>query len=136
MQGRRKKKACAHKYFCQSRKNSFTLNFLSILGPTIYFLSSPPNQTHSKKVFLPIFSPKFLIYPISPPNKHTLNLGLSYYGKLWYYDIWCVAHLSVCSWLRTSGRLAAIIFLWLHGWPDKPSLVVTASPITTSRSHH
>ena len=40
------------------------------LGPTIYFLSSPPNQTHSKKVFLSIFSPKFSIHHISPPNKH------------------------------------------------------------------
>ena len=40
------------------------------LGPIIYFLSSPPNQTHSKKVFLSIFSPKFSIHHISPPNKH------------------------------------------------------------------
>ena len=44
------------------------------LGPTIYFPSSPPNQTYSKKVFFPIFSPKFSIHPISPPNKHTLKL--------------------------------------------------------------
>ena len=43
------------------------------LGPTIYFPSFLPNQTHSKKVILPIFSPKFSIYPISPPNKHTLR---------------------------------------------------------------
>jgi len=40
------------------------------LGSTIYFPSLPPNQTHSKKNFLPIFSPKFFIHPISPPNKH------------------------------------------------------------------
>ena len=45
------------------------------LGPTIYFPSSPPNQTHSKKVFFPIFSPKFSIYPISPSNKHTLRVS-------------------------------------------------------------
>ena len=43
------------------------------LGPIIYFPSSLVNQIHSKKVFLFIFSPKFFIYPISPPYKHTLN---------------------------------------------------------------
>ena len=47
------------------------------LGPTTYFPSSLSNQTHTKKVFFPIFfsifSPKFFIYPISPPNKHTLR---------------------------------------------------------------
>ena len=45
------------------------------LGPIIYFPSSPPNQTHSKKVFLPIFSLMFFIHPISPPNKHTLRVN-------------------------------------------------------------
>ena len=55
-------------------------SFLSIFerkypGPTIYFPSSPSNQTHSKKVFLPIFSPKFSIHLISPPNKHTLKVA-------------------------------------------------------------
>ena len=44
------------------------------LDPTIYFPFSPLNQTHSKNVFLPIFSSKFFIYPISPPNKHTLSV--------------------------------------------------------------
>ena len=44
------------------------------LDPTIYFPFSPLNQTYSKKIFLPIFSPKFFIYPISPPNKHTLSV--------------------------------------------------------------
>ena len=43
------------------------------LGPTIYFLLSPPNQTHSKKVFLSIFSLKFSICPISLPNKHNIK---------------------------------------------------------------
>ena len=72
----KKKKAtrrspCAHAqgHFLQSRKNATPLNFLSILGrkhfgklrektlkPTIYFSSFPPNQTHSKKNFLHIFS--------------------------------------------------------------------------------
>ena len=45
------------------------------LGPTIYFPSSSPNQTHSKKIFLPIFSPKFSINPVSPLNKHTLRFN-------------------------------------------------------------
>ena len=44
------------------------------LNPTIYFLFSPLNQTHSKNIFLPIFSSKFFIYPISPSNKHTLSV--------------------------------------------------------------
>ena len=43
------------------------------LCPTTYFPSSLSNQTHTKKVFLPIFSPKFSIHLISPPNKHTLR---------------------------------------------------------------
>ena len=38
------------------------------LGSTIYFPSLPPNQKYSKKKFLPIFSLKFFIHPISPPN--------------------------------------------------------------------
>ena len=41
--------------------------------PPIYF---PSHQTHSKNVFLPIFSPKFSIHHISPPNKHTLRVCL------------------------------------------------------------
>ena len=44
------------------------------LGLTIYFPSSSSNQTHSKKVLFPIFSQKFSIHPISPPNKHTLKV--------------------------------------------------------------
>ena len=116
---------CAHGYFCQSRKNSSSLSFLSILGkkhfdepgektlephhlfsflPTqpntlqksfpshfLFKVFHPPyfnskqthpketqrgaNQIHSKKVFLLIFSPKFFIHLISPPNKHALKLG-------------------------------------------------------------
>ena len=44
------------------------------LDPTIYFSFFLPNQTHSKKVFLPIFFPKFSIYHVSSPNKHTLKV--------------------------------------------------------------
>ena len=66
-------------------KTSSPLNFFSIfwrkhfggsrkkyLNSTIYFPSPLPNQTHSKKVFFPIFSSKFYIHLISPLNKHTL----------------------------------------------------------------
>ena len=52
------------KLVCSGRKHQ---------GPSIYFPSSPPNYTRSKKVFLPIFSPKFFIHPIWLPNKHTLK---------------------------------------------------------------
>ena len=43
-------------------------------NPIISFPFSPPNQTHSKKVFIHIFSPKFSIHPILPPNKLTLEI--------------------------------------------------------------
>ena len=39
------------------------------LSHTIYFPSSPSNQTYSKNVFLSIFSSKFSIHTISPLNK-------------------------------------------------------------------
>ena len=42
-------------------------------SPTNFFLSPPSNQTPTKKVLFPIFSPKFFIHPISPLNKHTLT---------------------------------------------------------------
>ena len=44
------------------------------LGPHHFLPSPPSNQTPTKKVFLPIFSSKFSIHPISSLNKHTLNL--------------------------------------------------------------
>ena len=46
--------------------------------PRPYHLFSfpPSNLTHSKKVFILIFSPKFLIHFISPLNKHTLMVCL------------------------------------------------------------
>ena len=40
---------------------------------TIYFSSFLSNQTHSKKVFISIFSQKFSIHHVLPPNKHTLT---------------------------------------------------------------
>ena len=38
------------------------------------FIFLPHSTKHSKKVFLLIFSSKFSIHYISPPNKHTLKL--------------------------------------------------------------
>ena len=56
-------------------------NFLVGLGrkylsPNIYFPSSPPNQTYSKKVFFLIFTSQFSIHYISPSNKYTLRVHL------------------------------------------------------------
>ena len=80
--------ASAQKHFCPLSSLIFSLqfslhsrekNFLvgpgrKHMDPTIYFPSSSPNQTHSKKVFLLIFSSKFSLHPISHPNKHTLKV--------------------------------------------------------------
>ena len=75
--------------FVQIRCPISPFNFLSILErtlfggprektprPTIYFPSSLSNQTHSKKVFIPIFFPKFFFHLTSPPNKYTLRVCL------------------------------------------------------------
>ena len=56
--------------FLSIKKKFIPLSFLPILvglerkhlSPTIYFPSSLSNQIYSKKVFLPIFSPKFSIH--------------------------------------------------------------------------
>ena len=73
-----------------------SFNFISILRKKLFgrlgeetprphhLLSFIPTQLFTlKKVFLPIFSPKFFIYPISPPNKHTLSDG-------WKMLIWLI----------------------------------------------
>ena len=78
-------------HFCLKMMSNFSLQFSLHFGEnflvnqerkhmssTIYFPSSPPNQTHSKKVFLLIFSPKFSIHPISLSNKYTLKLHSFY----------------------------------------------------------
>ena len=70
------KKKCTW-VFLSIKKKCIPPSFLPILekkhsSSTIYFPSSPANQTHSKKVFIHIFSPNFSIHLISPPNKHTL----------------------------------------------------------------
>ena len=41
------------------------------LSPIIYFSSSLLNQTHSKKIFLSILSPKICILSVTPPIKRT-----------------------------------------------------------------
>ena len=77
---------------------AFPLNVLPILGrkffggiwvktpgPTIYLFFLPTQPNILQKSFLPIFSPKFSIYPISPPNKHTLTLSMV--GCWWLLDI-------------------------------------------------
>ena len=76
---------CTRVFLANQLLHFLLSSFLSILGkkilvvlgrkhsdPTIYFPFSLPNQTHSKKVFLSIFSPIFSIHLILPPNKHTL----------------------------------------------------------------
>ena len=63
------------------------------LGPTIYFPSYLSNQIHSKKVYLPIFFPKFSIHLISPPNKHTFFLFLfSFFSfsRYWVFGLQCL----------------------------------------------
>ena len=70
------KKKCTW-VFLSIKKKCIPPSFLPILerkhsGSTIYFPSSPASETHSKKVFIHIFSPNFSIHLISPPNKHTL----------------------------------------------------------------
>ena len=94
------------------------------IGPTIYFPFSPPNQTHSKKVFLPIFSPKFSIYLISPSNKHTLqvkkkNLCCIYTSQniIIFFSLlphFCLLLLSPHFSLLHSSCLALKFFLFLH----------------------
>ena len=62
------------------------------LGPTIFFsfLSTQPNTL--QKVFLPIFSPKFSIYPISPPNKHTLVSSVISLPFLFFFFFFSSTH--------------------------------------------
>ena len=43
------------------------------LCSTNFFPSPSSNQTLTKKIFFPIFSPKFFIHPILSPNKHILS---------------------------------------------------------------
>ena len=69
-----KKKFIPIQFSLHFREKAFWWAQRKHLGPTIYFPSFPPNQTHSKRVILPIFPPKFFIHPILPPSKHTLKV--------------------------------------------------------------
>ena len=75
------------------------------LNSTIYFPSSPLNQTHSKKVFLPIFSSKFSILPISLPNKHTLrDFGINAWDfselsvRFFFFYLFCQSSCCKLNW--------------------------------------
>ena len=79
--------ASAHGYFCLLSNLIFSFQislhfgektFMSAQGentrtPPFIFLLFHPTKYTLKKVFLPIFSPKFSIHSISHPNKHTLK---------------------------------------------------------------
>ena len=98
--GNLRRSPCAHAYehFCQSTKNLSPLSFLSILvglrrkylDSTIYYPFFLSNQTHSKKVFLAIFSPKFSIHFVSPRNKYTIYAwgGVNSVIRLLTYSIY------------------------------------------------
>ena len=89
------------------------------LGTTIYFPSSLPNQTHTKKVFLPIFSPKFSIYPISPPNKRTLRerhwaQGCSQASFDGWEAVMGINYLGLsCRWIRLLLQKNTSSLFWL-----------------------
>ena len=75
------------------------------LNPIIYFPFSLSNQTHSKKVFLPIFFPKFSIHPISSLNKHTLKMTTFYSSQVhcWILSAYhnSLAMYFVCNWYQS-----------------------------------
>ena len=58
--------------------------FVIYLSNSPHSVFPPSNQTPTKKVFLPVFSQKFSIHPISSPNKHTVGILDMLFG-LWPY---------------------------------------------------
>jgi len=80
--------ATVHGHFSPKMMPNFSLQFSLCFREKTFWWSEnktlrlhlffflPTNQTHSKKIFFPISFPKFSIYPISLPNKHTLALIL------------------------------------------------------------
>ena len=88
---------------------------------TFYFFFSPPKQTHSKKVFLPIFFSKFSIHLILPPNKHTLRLSsLSNSRDTTYTTTFVITctRVASCEWWSKSGGLTTCHMskLWQKLW--------------------
>ena len=113
------KKRIEHGHFCPLSSHIFSLQFSLYFGEKTFwwawgentwtpsFISFLPTQPNTlKKVFLPIFSSKFSIHPISPPNKHILSVWLE-------------------EW--KSGRiekiLISLLFVWLgvKKWMDEKS---------------
>ena len=89
--GKKKRTNClyatAYGHFCplSSLFSSFSFLFIlerklfggpgeKIFGPYHLFSFLPTQSNTLQKVFLLVFSPKFSIHPISPPNKHTLTI--------------------------------------------------------------
>ena len=70
-------------FFLHFRENILVGLRRKQLDPTNFFPSPHSNQTLTKKVFLSIFSLKFSIYLILPPNKHTLTVSLVGGMKKW-----------------------------------------------------
>ena len=82
----RKKKSNWTRAFLSTKQPHFPFSFHSILerklfdgsrekllGPHHLFSFLPTQLNILQQAFFPIFSPKFSIHPISPPNKHTLK---------------------------------------------------------------
>ena len=90
----------------RSKENFFGGSKEKTPGPHYLFSFLPTQPNTLKKVFLPIFSSKFSIHPISPPNKHILSVWLE-------------------EW--KSGRiekiLISLLFVWLgvKKWTDEKS---------------
>ena len=87
-QGKKKKIGIGHGHFCLLSSPIFSLQFsLYFREKTFWWVRGENTWTHHlfsflptqpntlKKAFLLIFSPKFFIHLISPPNKHTVSLN-------------------------------------------------------------
>ena len=99
------------------------------LDSTIYFPSSPPNQTHSKKIFLPIFSPKLSIYLISPSNKQTLSKLTQknyFFPSLAIYFLYTPISNSILH--HYSNLIVLPIFLFIHSCNSKIHSLTQANP--------
>ena len=82
------------------------------LGLNIYFPPSSPNQTHSKKIFIFIFSKKKnFIYPISPMWKEHFSLStkIIWRGHLYTYMCSISTYVSRKIWSSLVCRQKALI---------------------------
>ena len=120
--------ASTHWHFCPLSSLIFFLQFSLHFGKktflvspgkkhldfTIYFPSSPSNQTHSKKVFLRIFSLKLSIHHILLPNKHTLgskkeSVPIVRKDELAKFHCWLLTS-------NNMGSLMGAFLSWLKGF--------------------